>query len=89
MQVNDINPIQEEARQSSLPEDFCWFWSEYPRKEKKGDAFKAWRQTESIRPSIEELIAAVDKYAEKCRYKDKQYVMLPASYLRAWAWEDE
>lgn len=80
---------KDESKVSGLPEDFCWFWSEYPRKEKKGDAFKAWKQTENIRPQAEEVIAAVNKYADKCRYKEMQYVMLPATWLRAWAWEDE
>ena len=84
-----LKEIQEEARRANLPEDFCWFWSEYPRKEKKGDAFKAWKQTESMRPPIEEIIAAVDKYADQCRYRDRQFILLPASWLRAWAWADE
>ena len=88
-EVVKLKAIKEEARQSSLPEDFCWFWSEYPRKEKKGDAFKAWKQTENIRPQAEEVIAAVNKYADKCRYKEIQFVMLPATWLRAWAWADE
>lgn len=87
--VLKLGEAREESRTASLPEDFCWFWEEYPRKEKKGDAFKAWRQTESIRPAIEEVIAAVNKYAEKCRYKETQYVLLPATWLRAWAWSDE
>ena len=81
--------VREESRISSLPEDFVWWWQCYPRKEKKGDAWKAWQQTESIRPQIEELIAAVDKYAEKCKFKDVQYVMLPATYLRSWSWTDD
>ena len=83
-----LNLVKEESRANSLPEDFVWFWSEYPRKEKKGDAFKAWQQTKNIRPPIEEIIAAVDAYAEKCRFRDAQYVLLPASWLRSWAWSD-
>ena len=70
-------------------DEFEEFWKVYPRKCAKGEARKAWKQTESIRPHSEELIAAVNKYADKCRYKEMQYVMLPATYLRAWAWEDE
>jgi hypothetical protein len=88
-EVLKLVEAREESRTTSLPEDFCWFWSEYPRKEKKGDAFKAWQQTKQIRPPVEEVIAAVDRYAEACRFKDRQYVMLPASWLRAWSWEDE
>ena len=88
-EIHKLRKIEETSRAQPLPEDFCWFWSEYPRKEKKGDAFKAWNQTASVRPEIEELIAAVNKYAEKCRFKDRQYVLLPASWLRAWSWSDE
>ena len=48
---------REESKATSLPEDFCWFWEEYPRKEKKGDAFKAWRQTVNDRPVMVKLFA--------------------------------
>lgn len=88
-EVLKLAKVKEDSRTENLPEDFCWFWSEYPRKEKKGDAYKAWLQTEKIRPAAEELMAKVISYADQCRYKDKQYVMLPASWLRAWSWADE
>ena len=88
-EVHKLREVKDESKVSGLPEDFCWFWSEYPRKEKKGDAFKAWKQTENIRPQAEEVIAAVNKYADKYRYKEIQFVMLPATWLRAWAWADE
>ncbi len=89
-EVHKLKEVKDEARTSSLPEDFVWFWSEYPRKEKKGDAFKAWKQTESIRPPIEAVIAAVNKYAKKTnKFNDARFVMLPATYLRSWSWEDE
>lgn len=71
--------------------DWEWFWSEYPKKKAKGDAFRAWRQTESLRPDIEEVIAAINRQCQSHDWiKDGgQYIPLPASWLRAWRWADE
>lgn len=71
--------------------DFDLFWEVYPRKKNKGDAVKAWKQTEQLRPPIEQVIAAIET---ACRSADWQkdggaYIPYPASWLRAWGWEDE
>jgi hypothetical protein len=72
-------------------EDFDWFWSEYPRKKSKGDAFKAWQQTASIRPHTEEIIAAIDRNLSTGHWDESklQYVPYAATWLRAWGWADE
>jgi hypothetical protein len=36
-------------------QDFEMFWKEYPKKVAKGEARKAWIQTEKIRPDLEAL----------------------------------
>ena len=87
--MGKVISLHEKVRVENLPEDFLWFWSEYPRKEKKGDAYKAWNQTQGIRPVTEEVIAAVCKYAEVSKFRDRQFILLPASWLRAWSWTDE
>lgn len=85
-----IVPITQENIRERL-NDFDWFWSEYPRKKSKGDAFKAWKQTESIRPPIEEIIGAIES---QLRGHDWQkdggaFIPYPSSWLRAWGWADE
>ena len=67
--------------------DFDLFWSVYPRKVAKLDALKAWEQTKKIRPSIEELLAAVHKLSTGIQ--DIQYCPHPATWLRAGRWMDE
>lgn len=71
--------------------DFDWFWSEYPKKKAKLDALRAWRQTESVRPDIEQVIAAIN---EQCKQNDwirdgGQYIPMPATWLRGGRWDDE
>jgi hypothetical protein len=77
-------------------DDFDLFWSHYPKKKAKGDARKAWHQTEGIRPRIEVLIAAVERGKSsidwhKCDREGNAgaYIPLPASYLRQERWDDE
>ena len=71
--------------------DFDLFWEIYPRRQKKGDAVKAWAQTETIRPPIEEILAAIHQQqtTEQWRKDGGQFIPLPASWLRAWQWADE
>jgi len=68
-------------------EGFALFWACYPRKEAKLDALKAWDQTKKLHPSIEEMIAAVNKYSLSCT--DRQFTCLPGTWLRAGRWMDE
>jgi len=71
--------------------DFELFWEVYPRRQKKGDASKAWLQTENIRPSIEEIIASIHEQQKSSQWQrdDGQFIPLPATWLRAWQWADE
>ena len=70
--------------------DFDKFWCVFPRKVKKGDARKAWTQTESIRPPLEKLLKAVivARATEQWRRDDGKWVPYPASWLRSECWED-
>jgi hypothetical protein len=77
-------------------DDFDLFWSHYPKKKNKGDARKAWKQTASIRPPLEQLIAAVER--GKCSVDwhkaDREgnigaYVPYPGTWLRGECWDDE
>ena len=71
--------------------DFDLFWEVYPKHKAKLDAMKAWRQTEKIRPCIEEILAAIQEQQRSNDWiKDGgQFVPLPASWLRGGRWLDE
>lgn len=71
--------------------DFDLFWECYPRKKSKGDAMKAWRQTEPHRPSIEEILGAIEQQMRSHDWQKDggQFIPYPASWLRDWGWADE
>lgn len=64
---------------------FDEFYRQYPRKEAKAEARKAWRQvTRDVDPQI--IIDGLAAFAFK---PDRQFQPLPASWLRGRRWEDE
>ena len=80
--------IREQARNSIFPEDFLWFWSEYPNKKAKLDALKAWRETADLRPDTEKLIAAIATQKSGDQWS-RGFVPYPATWLRQGRWDDE
>ena len=80
--------IAEEARNSIYPEDFLWFWSEYPNKKGKLEALRMWRQTADLRPDIESIIAAVNNQKNTNQWM-KGYIPYPSTWLNQGRWDDE
>ena len=69
--------------------DFDTFWAAYPRKEAKKDAMKAWASL-----ALGQKFAARESIPIHVRYweasgRSKQYIPLPATWLRGERWEDE
>lgn len=71
-------------------EGFKRFYEAYPKKRSRGDAFKAWQQTATKRPATEQILKAlaVLKASQDWRRDGGQYIPYPASWLRAWGWDD-
>ncbi len=71
--------------------EFDTFWKAYPKKVAKGDARKAWSQTEAIRPDFATLLAAIEAQAksDQWRKNDGQFIPYPATWLRQERWDDE
>jgi len=71
-------------------DEFEAFWKVYPRKVAKGDARKAWKQTQSIRPPTERLVRAVivARATEHWRKEGGKFVPYPSTWLRGERWED-
>lgn len=74
-----------------MDDEFESFWKVYPRRCNKGDARKAWKQTEKIRPPLAELLKAVyaARASKKWHEEDGQYIPYPGSWLRGERWEDQ
>lgn len=71
-------------------DEFEQWWAHYPKKQAKGDARKAWKQTAALRPPLERLIKAVivAKGCDQWRRDGGQYIPLPATWLRGERWDD-
>lgn len=70
------------------PADFEAFWDVYPRREKKGDALKAWTQAKRVAGSAATIVAGARRYREDPN-RAPQFTQHPATWLRARGWEDE
>lgn len=68
---------------------FTEWWQHYPRRQSKGDAFKAWEQLRraGALPSLDVLIPAAQRYAQV--EQRPEFQKLPAGWLRDRKWEDE
>lgn len=69
---------------------FLEFWKAFPKKKKKGDAYKAWVQTVAARPALEVVLKAIASQKKSAEWtkEDGKYIPHPGSWLRAWGWED-
>ncbi len=70
---------------------FCTFWSSYPKKKAKQDAIKAFMALDPSDELLATIVADVNKKAvsDEWTRDNKQYIPLPATYLRGKRWEDE
>lgn len=78
-----------ETEHGGSVEGFEEFWAAFPRREAKKDAMKAWGQM-----TAEQRFAAVHAIPVHVRFwnlagRSKQYIPLPATWLRGERWEDE
>lgn len=78
-----------DAPRSIYSDTFLEWWQVYPRKESKGDAWKAWEQLRKAKqlPAVDDLKAAAKSYA--ARGNEPQFLKLPGGWLRDRKWEDE
>lgn len=72
-------------------EEFEKFWKAYPRKVAKGEARKAWAQTEKIRPPVDKIIKALELAKQQDQWRKDGGMFIPhaATWLRAERWEDD
>jgi hypothetical protein len=70
---------------------FDRFWTDWPRKRKKGDALKAWKALAPDEALTERILAAVARAraSPDWRREGGRFIPYPATWLRALGWEDE
>jgi hypothetical protein len=67
---------------------FNEFWSAYPKKKAKADAWKAWQQADIP----EDIVSIVERHKSNnhdWQKENGQYIPLPASWIRGCRWEDD
>ena len=76
---------------AALAISFERFWSVYPKKRNKGDAWKAWKALKPSEELVTAILAAVEraKTSVQWRKDEGQFIPYPANWLRARGFEDE
>lgn len=72
-----------ETKSPKYTENFETFWTEYPRKDDKGAAYKQWQARMKDGFSPEELVRAAKNYAYVCKKKhtQKEYIKQGKTFL--------
>lgn len=72
----------------SNAQNFDKFWEAYPKKQGKRDALKAWAKIKES--DVDKILVDIgNRLRMDVQWKDKQYIPLPATYLRGERWNDE
>ena len=89
--VQELHPNKNHINKTQLTTLFDRFWSTYPRKVKKPNAFKAWLKIKPDKQLTEEIIEGVEKYkqTEGWKQEDGKFIPHPATFLNGRQWEDE
>jgi hypothetical protein len=69
--------------------DFLEFWSLYPRRIAKLNAFKAYLKSLKLGASHAEIIFGVRQYVVVCVGKEERFIKHPATWLNGGCWDDE
>jgi hypothetical protein len=68
-------------------DDFSEWWAQYPKREAKINAMKAYGKARKL-ASAEDILAGLERW-KRTMPQDRQFQPLPASWLNAGRWMDE
>jgi len=76
------------ADRYAYPEDFMQFWSEYPRRENKAQAFKEWETEKKHNPKFDQvkIVQSAITYAEEVAGKERGFIKMPSTFLHRGTW---
>jgi hypothetical protein len=77
---------------SESPDDgFAAFWKEYPRKDAKAQALKAWKKIKPTGQTLADLMAGLERRisSEQWRKDGGRFIPYPATWLNNERWKDE
>lgn len=68
------------AKPNDFEADFAICWEQYPRKEGRSAAFKAYQARRRAGATAEELLIATRNYAAKVKAREQQYIKLGSTF---------
>lgn len=77
------DPKSKSGQSEKYGETFDKFWSVYPRKERKAEAFKCYTARIKDGYDPEQILKAAENYAECCRRENKEnrYILMARTFL--------
>lgn len=87
--VIDMQTINQSSNKQQLGALFDKFWTEYPRKEDKTKAKKAFIKLHPDNALVSEMLNALSWQKTTEQWRDRRYIPLPTTYLNGRRWEDE
>lgn len=87
--VNNISPTTPKmAKSAELESDFEKLWNLYPRKERKADAFKAYKKAIKAGTTNKEIQDGIVAYTRSVANTDKQYIAQGGTWFNQQRWQD-
>lgn len=86
----NISPLTPQGA-DEYSHDFVQFWKSYPRKQAKGQAWKAFKKLSPDASLLEAMLSAIERQKNSADWKRDggRYTPYPASWLNGRRWEDE
>ena len=83
--------INRDAYDKGIMDSFVKFWECYPKKAGKKDAIKAWLSLDATEEMSAEIVVSVVAHTFNSEQwiRSKQFIPLPATFIRGRKWEDE
>lgn len=88
----DEEPKNARSREGGeLSESFEKFWSVYPKKTAKKDAFKAWQKLKPDEELLNKILSSLEQQKKSAQWTKEggQYIPYPATWLNGRRWEDD
>ncbi|WP_241547116.1 DUF4373 domain-containing protein, partial [Enterococcus villorum] len=87
--VNNISPTTPKvAKSAELESDFEKLWNLYPRKERRADAFKAYKRAIKAGTTNKEIQDGIVAYTRSVANIDKQYIAQGGTWFNQQRWQD-
>ena len=89
--VNVNKDVNSTTNKDIYPILFDAFWQAYPKKVGKADALKAFAKLKPDNELMQTILAAIAQWSKTDQWSkdNRQYVPMPATYIRGRRWEDE